>query len=127
MPQSERQKKWRADHPEKVREYSRRYLKKNKDRLAELRKENPKTPDFTRASMLKYRYGLTVDQYEKMVEDQDGRCKICTRESKLFVDHCHETGKIRGLLCNPCNAGMGYLQDDPVVLNAALQYLLAGK
>ena len=75
------------------------------------------------------RYGLTVRDYKEMLAAQDYRCAICGstnpyHKSKVFcVDHCHETGKIRGLLCHPCNNGLGRFQDDPKLLRAAAKYL----
>lgn len=64
-----------------------------------------------------------------MLEDQNGRCKICDIEAKdamwsvLVVDHCHATGKIRGLLCNSCNVGLGKFKDNPRLVEKALGYL----
>ena len=68
-------------------------------------------------------YDLPHDQYELMEKAQAYACKICHTVTKLVVDHDHETGKIRGLLCPNCNSGIGFLKDDPVILAAALDYL----
>lgn len=54
---------------------------------------------------------------------QDGRCRICESEEKLVVDHDHETGNIRGLLCHRCNIGLGWFRDHPSLLNRAITYL----
>jgi len=77
-------------------------------------------------STLWVKYGVTIEQYQTMLEAQDGRCAICRRESEkpLCVDHNHETGKVRGLLCWHCNIALGKLQDDPEVVRAALNYLI---
>ena len=76
-------------------------------------------------------YGITVEQYQEMHERQGGLCAICgqanVRGLSLAVDHCHETGEIRGLLCNPCNSGVGLLGDDPARLQAAIDYLSGGR
>jgi hypothetical protein len=74
------------------------------------------------------KYGLSIEQYDKMVEDQQGKCKICKaseniRDFKLFVDHCHSTGNVRGLLCHNCNAGLGHFRDSQDILQAAIRYL----
>ena len=76
------------------------------------------------------KYGLTHDDYERMHAAQGGRCAICgTTESKghggkhLAVDHDHETGEVRGLLCGNCNRGIGWLNDDPDVVQRAADYL----
>jgi hypothetical protein len=77
---------------------------------------------------LRRAYGLNYGDYEKMFADQNGLCAICgtsdTGRRKAFhVDHCHETGKIRGLLCGNCNSGIGNLRDDIGLLNKAIKYL----
>jgi hypothetical protein len=71
------------------------------------------------------RYGLTLEQYQSLVEKQGGRCAICKRvlEKILVVDHCHETGRVRGLLCDRCNAGLGMFVDNPLILKSAIEYL----
>jgi len=72
------------------------------------------------------KYGITPEQFFAMVKEQDNRCKICKREAgkrRLHIDHCHTTGKIRGLLCSPCNTSLGGFRDDPELLRAAIQYL----
>lgn len=68
---------------------------------------------------------MTVARYDHMLETQDGRCKLCRREvdGPLVVDHNHETGEVRGLLCSTCNTGLGKFGDDPTQLRAALAYL----
>lgn len=72
---------------------------------------------------LKHRYGITLEIYEQMKLQQNGLCKICNREKKLFVDHCHKTGKIRGLLCGKCNKGLGHFFDNKDYLKSAIDYL----
>jgi len=69
------------------------------------------------------KYGLTVEQFEKMMEDQKGSCAICNRELPLVIDHCHNTGKVRKLLCTPCNIGLGSFGDDIERLRKAIEYL----
>jgi hypothetical protein len=67
--------------------------------------------------------GLTLEQYEAMVAEQGGRCAICKRERQLDIDHCHDTQRVRGLLCGPCNRALGFVDDDPAILRAAIRYL----
>ena len=77
---------------------------------------------------LESRYGMSLEEYNQMVSDQDGGCKICgTKESKLYVDHDHDTGKVRGLLCHCCNAGIGLLKDSPDIMQKAIQYVRANQ
>lgn len=75
---------------------------------------------------MRSRYGITLDDYERMLEEQDGGCAICGRETDypLYVDHCHEGGRVRGLLCATCNSGIGKFLDDPDLLVAAAAYLI---
>lgn len=70
--------------------------------------------------------GITEDDYNKMFDEQMGLCAICHKpeiDIKLAVDHCHETGKVRGLLCKRCNMGIGLLGDSPDTLISAAMYL----
>jgi hypothetical protein len=75
------------------------------------------------------KYGLTLLDYDEMVKAQDGRCRICgTTESGVAgevwaVDHNHVTLRVRALLCNDCNAGLGFFDDDPARLREAAHYL----
>jgi hypothetical protein len=80
-------------------------------------------------SNLKRRYGMTVEEYEVFEEKQKSLCAICKQPEnaryfrRLCVDHDHETGKIRGLLCHMCNTGLGKFADDVELLRAATIYL----
>ena len=79
---------------------------------------------------LKRRYGLTVDDYQAILVAQGGVCAICRgpfTRSNGSVDHDHETGRVRGILCVRCNTGIGYAQDSVDLLRAAVDYLQAGK
>jgi len=73
------------------------------------------------------RYGISVQELESLTAQQQGRCALCGDLPKfgkrLHVDHCHETGRVRGLLCLQCNAGLGQLRDDPALLRKAITYL----
>jgi hypothetical protein len=96
-----------------------------KEKLKEYYKNNK---DKSRSYSLKNLYGLSVEQFNEMKFMQGGSCKICkTHESnlkrKLFVDHCHTTGSIRGLLCQSCNTMIGNAKDNILVLQAAINYL----
>lgn len=87
-------------------------------------------------TMLKREYGITLATYEQMALEQGGVCKICRKEetevstvgqtkpNRLSVDHDHETGKVRGLLCYKCNQAIGCLRHSIPLLNAAIQYLI---
>lgn len=69
-------------------------------------------------------YGISYEKYQEMRESQGNRCAICSREPRtLYVDHCHNTGVVRGLLCNRCNLGIGQFSDDAELLVMASDYL----
>lgn len=77
---------------------------------------------------LKHKFGITSEDYNAMFNLQSGCCKICKRHQnelnkKLHVDHCHSSGKVRGLLCKTCNVAIGLLRDDSRVLLEAAAYL----
>ena len=71
----------------------------------------------------KKKYGVGQDVYEKMVSIQCGKCAICNNEAKLFMDHCHATGKIRDLLCTRCNSAIGFARDRIDLLCSMVGYL----
>lgn len=71
-------------------------------------------------------YGLTEESYERMKEQQGGRCAICGDECSLQVDHNHETGMVRGLLCLLCNSALGHLKDNADIASRAEAYLRNG-
>ena len=81
---------------------------------------------------LKRKYGITLEEYKKILENQKHLCLICnqpeTRKHKgnkvdLVVDHCHKTGKFRGLICDSCNVGLARFKDNPEILQGAINYL----
>jgi hypothetical protein len=79
----------------------------------------------TRAEHLAARYGMSLAEYDALVERCGGSCEICGRasEGRLFVDHCHSSEKIRGLLCRKCNLAIGYVEDNVTTLQNAIAYL----
>lgn len=103
------QKQWNAD---------------NKERLQALRKNKKKSYKAKRGCHFKHRYGITLDQYDQMAIEQQYKCKICDKKPELLhVDHCHKTGKVRGLLCNGCNRGLGFFNENAEALIKAAEYL----
>lgn len=120
--------KWRKAYPEKEKEKQAKYYKKNATEAKEKMKEYKKVNKSRIKTLNLKKYGLSQEQYEVMVELQNHSCKICKRHSSEFskglcVDHCHKSGKIRGLLCGPCNTGIGLLQDNPAIIIAAATYV----
>lgn len=82
-----------------------------------------------RKYLLKW-YGATLEWFDNKMKEQDNRCAICgcyenssSHRKRFDVDHCHNTGKLRGLLCNRCNTGIGQLKDNEQILTNAIAYL----
>jgi len=86
------------------------------------------TPECRANKNLRHKFGITLEDYDSMLAQQDGKCAICRSEEpkgkRFSVDHNHETGEVRGLLCNSCNVAIGLLKDSPAVLEAAKEYLI---
>lgn len=89
-------------------------------------------PNRAKHADLAKHYRISLDDYEGLVEKQNGKCRICEidetlvirgKRVRLAVDHCHKTGKIRGLLCSACNKGLGGFKDSPDLLRKAAAYL----
>lgn len=86
-------------------------------------------PNIKKNFHLKYNYGITLEKYKEMFAEQGGRCAICESDSPggkgnyFHVDHNHETGEVRGLLCHHCNIFLGCAFDSVLILKAAIKYL----
>ncbi|MFF1736430.1 endonuclease VII domain-containing protein [Streptomyces sp. NPDC058247] len=76
-----------------------------------------------RVSHLKTQYGMTEAERDEMIASQMGICVICLKHPAVHVDHCHETGRVRGVLCFNCNSAIGKLGDDPGATRRATAYL----
>lgn len=81
---------------------------------------------------VKSRYGITKDEYNTMFEKQNGTCKICKTHQAdlqrgLVIDHCHDTGEVRGLLCDKCNKGLGFFEDNAETMLSAITYLTGAR
>lgn len=117
-----------AQKKELLRERKRAYRDENKEHACRVAKEWwEKNKARRRGYNLINRYGITLPQYDEMLAAQAGVCKICafphSEAKKLHVDHCHDTGKIRGLLCTTCNTAIGKLRHSPEILRSAIRYL----
>jgi hypothetical protein len=132
--QREQNKAWLDANREKRREYEKR---RRVEKLDEIRAYNAKwhrenranNPDKIRRMHLKSLYGVTPEDYERMLKEQGGRCLICPatpdgeRHGVFHIDHCHTGGHVRGLLCHRCNTALGLFADDPERLRKAIGYL----
>ena len=86
-----------------------------------------RNPRAHKATDLKWKYGLCFDDYERMIVESSGRCAICSVQfdgpKEPALDHCHDTGAVRGLLCQRCNRAIGLFGDAPETLDSAAKYL----
>jgi hypothetical protein len=117
-------------HKARLQEVGRQTYLRNRETILKDRKENWEK---YKSIELKSNFGITYDEYQHMLAEQNGTCAICfqpetcrTNKGKLkvlSVDHNHTTGKVRGLLCNRCNQAIGLLLDDPLKADSAAKYL----
>ena len=145
---AEYMREWRAKNAEHVKAYAQRWLAENPHYHKAWKETNRRTiraqdrsrrlenPELFNAQRRFQRYGITPDQFKAMFDEQNGVCAICflpeTRIIKgtlsaLSVDHCHQTGKIRALLCHRCNRTLGAFEDDPGRFERAATYLRSHK
>jgi hypothetical protein len=118
-------KEYRDEHLDKMLAYRRNYYVENRDKI--LLKDkiyHEKRRDITRERYLQKSYNLSTEEYNRMSELQNGKCAICQNKNIEVVDHNHETGKVRGLLCHACNRAIGMLREDPEILESAKKYLV---
>jgi hypothetical protein len=121
---NKRYNEWAKENKDKVRE---RNAKKSESRQAYYQSE--RGIESSRRAHLKRKYNMTLEEYDVILESQNGVCDICKepesygRASFLAVDHCHNDETIRGLLCNNCNRAIGLLKDNIEVLENAVKYL----
>lgn len=118
-------KKWYEANRGAVLAKNKEWLAKNPGHSREWYRNNKQ---IARNWQLNRDFGISLDQYNKMLQDQSSKCKICNvsqdeTPKNFAVDHCHLTNKIRGLLCQNCNLGIGYFRDNHEILNKALKYL----
>lgn len=105
-------KEYNNKNIDKIRNYHKKFALQNKD--------------IVKNRELKNKYKITLEQYNNMLIKQKGVCAICKtnlNKKALSVDHCHSTGKVRGLLCHNCNMGLGTFKDNMFILQEALNYL----
>lgn len=150
----EYQRVWRDKNRDRLRKYNKdRYDKKkdillprariksldyyyrNRDKVREKQNKKNSTPEAkaaARAYQLMKKFGITVDRYNEMLAEQNGVCAICAGNprgqwNRFHVDHDHNDGKIRGLLCQDCNTALGLLKDNPNLMEKAASYVRLNK
>lgn len=118
--------------PDRAKARVKRWQQENADRVntyRRVRRSEPEVKRAERAGHLKRKYGITLEQYDMLLSGQRGGCAICGREPRpdisLHLDHDHQTGQLRGILCFRCNNALGDFDDDISLLQQAVGYLLA--
>lgn len=113
-------KAWYERTVERRREYANQFYRANRERWKGL----------SRKYLMKNTYGITVEVFDKILESQGGKCAICRginkADKQMHLDHDHSTGKIRGVLCQRCNHGLGHFRDNIQYLENAAKYLKRG-
>lgn len=117
---SAKSKAWREANPERQKAASRRHHEK--------RKQAPGWQAYKNEAEMRRKYGLTMADFDALLESQGGVCAICKGKpngpgKRFHVDHCHNSSKVRGLLCGKCNTAIGLLDDDPARAESAAAYL----
>ena len=118
---------YREKNRERLRAKGREYYANNRDRVrAQQKAIRDRDPDYNRKANLKFFYGLTLEEYHTLLVGQGGVCAICKtlpEDYGLVIDHNHETGAVRALLCRQCNILLGMAKEDISVLQNASNYL----
>jgi hypothetical protein len=109
---------WRDKHRDQYNNHAKAFRKR-------------RDPETAYGYEIKRRYGCTLEQYNEMLVKQEGKCALCQRlhnpaekKGRLYVDHCHKSGKVRQLLCGACNSALGYFKDDTRVMAEAIAYII---
>lgn len=127
-------KQYQQSNRNKINATKREWAKNNKGKVAEYnRKSRLKNPLAYKDYQKRYCYSITEKEFQEMLKSQDNKCKICnnlfttsSKTNKVYVphiDHCHATGKVRGLLCSKCNQALGLFKDDINTIYNSIKYL----
>lgn len=104
------QRDWRENNRDKTRAYSKAWKQAHPEKHA--------------SNVMKHRYGITHAERDAIMVAHNNACAICKASDKpLRVDHCHNTGTVRGVLCHNCNVALGHFKDNPEVIRKAIAYL----
>jgi len=119
-------KKWNIENHDKIIEADRIWKQKNREKVAmqaRLRYQNNPQKELDRIRFKKY--GITGDEFRFILNNQNNQCLICVKQDtkNLSVDHNHQTGKIRGIICNDCNVVLGRVRDSIKTLKSMIKYL----
>lgn len=108
-------KKWRDKNIEYHREKSKQYARANREVLLPKKREYyAENKDRLNLGRRLRKFGLALEEFRALEAEQGWACLLCGAEDHLVIDHCHKTGKVRALLCSPCNTAFGLLKEDPI-------------
>lgn len=113
ISKQERSKIYYKNNTERIKKAVTEYRNKNRNRVNEMQRNRHYINN----------YGITIEQRNELIAKQNGLCAVCNEPGKLFVDHDHNTGSIRGMIHNHCNRGIGWLDDTVESVELALAYL----
>lgn len=122
-------KNWKKENKKKASDINKKSYIKHRDKiLNNAKKDRLENPDRYKRISLKYTYNISLEDFNSLLKKQNYVCAICKKikhekHRNLYVDHCHKTGKVRGLLCNRCNLGLGNFDDNISNLEEATKYL----
>ena len=128
----EKSKEYRKKSLLKKQEYDLQYRKNNTEKITKQKIKDSllgKNYKWAKNSHLKRKYNITLLDFDNLLKEQSFLCKICLTDltklstNKVVVDHCHTSGKVRGVLCSMCNFGLGHFKDNPQSLENAINYL----
>jgi len=129
---SRQREKTYAKSPNKMKRQSERYVLDRENRIRaskEWQRNNPEKTEHNRLRSKYRQYGLTEETYTALVQSQNNQCAIChvdfkeLERKRIHIDHCHDTGKVRGILCHQCNIMIGFSRNDVNILKKAIKYL----
>jgi len=117
---------WREKNKERHLSQTREYYAANREKINTERREKRKhNPKLFNDRARKNRFGISSEAYEAMLIAQDHCCDLCGERRQLVVDHNHQTGRVRALLCAPCNTALGLLKEDTTRIWRAMEYVVA--
>lgn len=130
-------KEWRKLNPDKAKQHNKTWREKTLNRARIYYKENRETllknskkwreanKHKIKNKYLKYQYGITTEQYDQILDDQNCCCKLCGSSPIKYpvVEHCHKTGRIRGIVCQKCNMAIAAVENNQHLLNKILEYI----
>lgn len=117
---------WALEHPDDIKTHKQKYADSHVEEKSLYGKRRRRQhPDAERSTKLRYRYGITLEEYNALLKAQSGLCAICTEElsGRKHLDHDHVSGRVRGILCQHCNRGLGGFRDKPEHLKQAALYI----